>query len=563
MNPKVSVIIPVWNPGDGIRRCVASLRGQTLIDIEMLFVDDCGSDGAMDVVRTAAAEDPRIRIITNTENVGPGISRNAGIDIARGEYLSFVDADDYVSPNFLEVLYTKAKSEGLDIVKGRNVYELEDGTEASHADLNELIRKGLQEGKSLFRLFTYQHQSAIYRRLLLEKYGIRYGTSRKAQDTTFLLKVCHRAKTFNIEESAEYYHCERSGSVMHNMRPHILKAQLHAFSEQMDYIVENMLGEKDLVYYMAGQVSMNLQLVAYYGRNMDCADSVYPFVHGVRGQLLRLPTADVDKLKGENYVIKALCDHEVALAKIPFKLPWEKLKAADYVSTVAEWVDFLVQHPGCVREAEKDVSRLLCEASHVFGMEDALRNSEELRLARNSLQHQLGRLAKLGFAWNDDVMLNFVKHQLNESNRLMANQQQVVAQRMAEGLGHVLRLSPEIQLWAESSKEVEVRAVYDYGVVLRPRLWGEYRTVPEYAQMLRNWRGFLERHTDCASLYISGYKSFLNDARVFFNEQKQNGADRAEIAELKDALEKGWCVLPFRVRMRKWISDTKSFFLRR
>lgn len=112
----------------------------------------------------AAAEDPRIRIITNTENMGPGNSRNAAIDVSRGEYLSFVDADDYVSPNFLEVLYTKAKSEDLDIVKGRNVYELEDGTEAAHADLNELIRKGLQEGKSLFRLFSYQHTSAIYRR---------------------------------------------------------------------------------------------------------------------------------------------------------------------------------------------------------------------------------------------------------------------------------------------------------------------------------------------------------------------------------------------------------------
>lgn len=269
---------------------------------------------------------------------------------------------------------------------------------------------------------------------------------------------------------------------------------------------------------------------------------------------------DVDKLKGESFVIKALCDHEVALADIPFKLPWEKSKATDYVSTVAEWVDFLVQHPGCVREAEKDVSRLLCEASHVFGMEDALRNSEELRLARNSLQHQLGRLAKLGFVWNDDVMLNFVKHQLNESNRLMANQQQVVAQRMAEGLGHFLRLSPEIQLWAESSKEVEVRAVYDYGVVLRPRLWGGYRTVPEYCQMLRNWCDFLRKHPDCSSLYIVGYKSFLKDALVFVKEQKQNGANCAEIAELKDAVEKGWRALPSRVRMRRWISDTKSFF---
>lgn len=61
--PQVSVIIPVWNPGEGISRCVESLRNQTLADIEMIFVDDCGTDGAMNVVRAAAVEDPRIRII--------------------------------------------------------------------------------------------------------------------------------------------------------------------------------------------------------------------------------------------------------------------------------------------------------------------------------------------------------------------------------------------------------------------------------------------------------------------------------------------------------------------
>ena len=70
--PKVSVIIPVWNSGPGICLCVDSLRGQTLEDIEMIFVDDCGTDGAMEVIRQASAEDLRIRSITNAENVGPG-----------------------------------------------------------------------------------------------------------------------------------------------------------------------------------------------------------------------------------------------------------------------------------------------------------------------------------------------------------------------------------------------------------------------------------------------------------------------------------------------------------
>ena len=150
-NPKVSVIVPVWNPGPGISRCVESLRGQTLEDIEMIFVDDCGTDGAMDVVRAAAMEDLRIVILENSENLGPGISRNNGIDVARGEYLAFIDADDYLNPVFLERLYTKAITDKLDIVKGKIVYEKEDGTIANHLELNETIRKGLDLDKPLYR----------------------------------------------------------------------------------------------------------------------------------------------------------------------------------------------------------------------------------------------------------------------------------------------------------------------------------------------------------------------------------------------------------------------------
>lgn len=74
--PKVSVIIPVWNPGPGISRCIESLRNQTLNDIEMIFVDDCGTDNSMDKVHSAAKKDSRIRIIENEENFGAGPSRN-------------------------------------------------------------------------------------------------------------------------------------------------------------------------------------------------------------------------------------------------------------------------------------------------------------------------------------------------------------------------------------------------------------------------------------------------------------------------------------------------------
>ena len=71
-SPAVSVVIPVYNPGEGIHKCIHMLRTQTLSNIEMLFVDDFGTDGSMDAVHKAAAEDSRIRILTNSENIGAG-----------------------------------------------------------------------------------------------------------------------------------------------------------------------------------------------------------------------------------------------------------------------------------------------------------------------------------------------------------------------------------------------------------------------------------------------------------------------------------------------------------
>lgn len=122
--PRISVILPVWNPGPGIDRCLSSLRSQTLQDIEMIFVDDRGTDDAMEKIRAAAAEDPRIRILENPENMGSGPSWNRGIEAARGEYILCVDPDDFIDHHFLEVLYQYAAEKNLDIVKGSIVLDI-------------------------------------------------------------------------------------------------------------------------------------------------------------------------------------------------------------------------------------------------------------------------------------------------------------------------------------------------------------------------------------------------------------------------------------------------------
>lgn len=115
--PKISVIIPVYNPGIYFEDCIKSLVNQTLKEIEIIFILDCPTDGSEKVAEKYAAEDNRILLIYNEKNIHIGLSRNKGLAAATGEYIGFHDADDRSEPRMYELLYQKAKSGDYDIVR--------------------------------------------------------------------------------------------------------------------------------------------------------------------------------------------------------------------------------------------------------------------------------------------------------------------------------------------------------------------------------------------------------------------------------------------------------------
>ena len=104
MIPKISIIVPVYNSEKYIKKCLDSILNQTLSDIEIILINDGSTDNTKNIIEDYANTDSRI-ILINQENSGPSVSRNKGINIARGKYLGFVDADDYLEPNMYEELY--------------------------------------------------------------------------------------------------------------------------------------------------------------------------------------------------------------------------------------------------------------------------------------------------------------------------------------------------------------------------------------------------------------------------------------------------------------------------
>lgn len=143
-NPKITVVIPVFNVEKYLRRCVDSVTGQTFRDIEILLIDDGSTDSSGQLCDCLALTDSRIRVL-HKANGGPSDARNTGIDHARGEYLIFIDSDDYIDPDMLEILY------GLTVRYGVQVAAC---THSNHY-------KSLEKGKAHERIFVYSGQEAM------------------------------------------------------------------------------------------------------------------------------------------------------------------------------------------------------------------------------------------------------------------------------------------------------------------------------------------------------------------------------------------------------------------
>ena len=104
---KISIIIPVYNTEKYLKKCLDSIINQTLKSLEIICIDDCSTDNCLHILKEYQLKDNRIKIIEQKENKGQGVARNLGLNIAEGEYIMFLDPDDWLELNALEILYKK------------------------------------------------------------------------------------------------------------------------------------------------------------------------------------------------------------------------------------------------------------------------------------------------------------------------------------------------------------------------------------------------------------------------------------------------------------------------
>ncbi len=206
---KVSVVVPVYNAEKYLRRCLDSLRKQTLKDIEIICVNDGSTDRSAEILAEYATHDKRIKVITQ-ENQYIGAARNRGIDTATGEYIGFVDSDDWVSPNYFADLYKVAKKHDTDVaVAGRKDHVHRWRQMSSWSNIIWVMT-----GKDVFNVdedsiykVTQLVWDKIYRRDFLNRHKIRFPTLRVMyEDFHFTVSVLLYALRVAIAKDSFYYY---------------------------------------------------------------------------------------------------------------------------------------------------------------------------------------------------------------------------------------------------------------------------------------------------------------------------------------------------------------------
>lgn len=213
--PIISVIVPVYNVEKYLSKCIDSIINQSLTDIEIILVNDGSTDGSGLICDKYALKDSRIKVL-HKSNGGLSDARNKGIEVATGEYIGFIDSDDWISKNMFEKLYNISKINNADIVQSNYI-------ESYNEDIS--IDKNINEEISIYspmemleQLYTEKSIKTVvvwnklYRRELFK--DIRFPKGKIHEDEFTTYKLIHKSRTVADINLPLYYYRQREGSIM-------------------------------------------------------------------------------------------------------------------------------------------------------------------------------------------------------------------------------------------------------------------------------------------------------------------------------------------------------------
>lgn len=207
---KISVIVPVYNKKDEIKKCLESIINQTLKEIEIIVINDGSTDNSLTIIEELTKNCKLKITVIDQKNQGIGYTRNVGIRLAKGEFLSFVDGDDYIEKEMLMEYYNYAKKENLDVLTGyyNKIYN-----NKKSIFINQYFDIcNIKNNSNIINLIDYGPCNKIFKKSIVDKYAIFFDEKHKYEDIPFVSKFVSKSERIGHLNKSFYNYYIRDNS---------------------------------------------------------------------------------------------------------------------------------------------------------------------------------------------------------------------------------------------------------------------------------------------------------------------------------------------------------------
>lgn len=267
MQPKISIIVPVYNAEKYLPQCLDSLLKQTLTEIEIICIDDGSTDGSGKILEEYRQKDARITVM-NQQNAGQSVARNKGFKIATGKYVHFVDSDDWLTDDCCQILYERAEADGLDMISmAATSYKEESGEYISEPFYNFYWLDNMENFSVLPREEYLKHWWQIapsaaltaYRRAFLLQNNLLFMEGLKFEDCLFFKQALFATDKLGVCRRPLYFHRGHAESTVNNGGRHYLD-WFDINAKIYELIKNNEISQKQIDIWLFSTVSYSFKL---------------------------------------------------------------------------------------------------------------------------------------------------------------------------------------------------------------------------------------------------------------------------------------------------------------
>lgn len=267
MDILISVIVPIYKVEKYITKCIDSIVNQTYKNIEIILVDDGSPDNCGHICDEYAKKDSRIMVI-HKQNGGLSSARNAGLDVAKGQYICFIDSDDYMDEKYIEIMAKNIEQVDIVACDFKYVYEVNGNYSDSCLNVENEI---LEKEKVMLGLFDKKHYliltvawNKLYKKTIFD--NLRYTEGIIHEDEDIAYKILDKCNKIKVIKDKLYYYLQRESSIMGSINVEKRLVMIDIYKRRTDFFVKKGYSKKiiDLAYYTY------ISTCLYYIKQLKC-----------------------------------------------------------------------------------------------------------------------------------------------------------------------------------------------------------------------------------------------------------------------------------------------------